>query len=150
MPNLSTKKTKEEKLSLTNHEVQCIYNWLYGILLHGEKARFRNKVMSYITPLVVAYESDRIKILQDKCKKKEDGTPDFDAENKYTFEKDVEEEVRAKMDKLMKEEIPFTLDKERKTLLYYARQLIKEDFKGQMDVERGRIYDELLSKLETI
>lgn len=144
------KKTQEEKLFLTNNEVQYIYNWLYGLLLHGDKARSRNKVMTYLTPLIAAYESDRIKILEDKCKRKEDGTPDFDEKGLYQFESEKEPSVREEMDKLMKEEVPFTLDKDRKTILYYARTLLKDDFKGQLDVERGRIYDELLSKLESI
>lgn len=137
------------QLQLTNHEVQTIFNYCYTMLLHGDKARIRNKVMTYFTPLTAAYQADRIKILEESCKKDADQNPIL-VDGKYEFPPENEQKVKQEMEFLMKSEVPFTLDKDRKALLKGAYLILKEDMKQNLNVEDGRVYDEIMSKLESI
>lgn len=141
--------SETKKIELTNHEVQTIFNYCYTMLLHGDKARIRNKVMTYFTPLTAAYQADRIKILEEYCKKDADQNPII-INGTYEFPPENEQKVKQEMEFLMKSEVPFTLDKDRKSLLKGAYSILKEDMKTPMNVEEGRVYDEIMSKLENI
>lgn len=140
---------KTNKLWLTNHEVHSAFQWCYGLMLYGEFARMRNNVIRYLQPLVAAFEADRLKVLEDHAKKDENEKPVI-VDGKYQFEGDNETKVREVMSKLMNEEIPFTLDKDRKKILNNLYALLKDKFNAPLDFEKGKIYDELLTKLETI
>lgn len=143
------KKTKEEKIFLTNHEVQSIFNWCYVMLLHGDKARIRNKVMNYFTPLTAAYQADRTQILEKYCKKDADQKPIVE-NGKYDFTEENEPKVREEMEALITSEIPFTLDKDRLPILKGVVTLLKESLKEPLDVNMGRTYDDIMGKLENI
>lgn len=107
-------------------------------VLSLKEARVRDPFMKELTEVTSRFEVDRKKIYEKFCKKNEDGTPDT-ADNKYSFDAEVVEEVNAELATLLDEEVEIEASEGLKEILE------KTDYRPKSG--ETEIIDEVLAKL---
>ena len=141
-------KTSEVKaLTLTNGQLRLLAEWLEQradgtpLLLHGSKARARNRFYVLIGTRLKEIEEGKIELAEKYSKKDKDGKAKFKEDGKtYDIEEGKQEEVNKELTDLFAEEYVIDiLPSNQETLREIKEMLLNLD--RDFDTQGGAIYD---------
>lgn len=108
--------------------------------MHGELARMRNKVVKELESDYNSYFPQRVSILESFAEKDENGKAKKGEKGNYMYAEGEKEKAVKALEDWAKEEKEYDLP---------GLKVLLEKSDIQMSIADGRIYDEIMTKLET-
>lgn len=162
---MSKKNTKEKSLSFKNSHVDSLLSFITEVtktaengesvdrplLLHGAKARARNKITDILFIKVKEIEKNRFDIIKKYSEKDKGGEPKRTEDDKgYVLQKDKIAKFDEEFTKLMEEDCVFDILPSNAEQWRLIKEFVLKDIKTEMDYKQTQAYEEICEAFEKI
>lgn len=135
-------------MKLNNTNAQYLYNWL-NLPLHGEQARARNKFTAIIEKQYFASLEGRTNILKEYSDKDKKTKEPIIENGMYKMSEKVLEKAKEEITKFLAKTTTYEFTKNEKALVKTVVKILN-DAKIPLDIQNGKIYDEVMGELESV
>lgn len=135
-------------MKLNNTNAQYLYNWL-NLPLHGEQARARNKFTAIIEKQYFASLEGRTNILKEYSDKDKKTKEPIIENGMYKMSEKVLEKAKEEVTKFLAKTTTYESTKNEKALVKTVVKILN-DAKIPLDIQNGKIYDEVMGELESV
>lgn len=135
-------------MKLNNTNAQYLYNWL-NLPLHGEQARARNKFTAIIEKQYFASLEGRTNILKEYSDKDKKTKEPIIENGMYKMSEKVLEKAKEEVTKFLAKTTTYEFTKNEKALVKTVVKILN-DAKIPLDIQNGKIYDEVMGELESV
>lgn len=136
-----------DTVKMSRVELETIMT-LVNTPLHGSDARTRNRFIELTGKEYHEIFPKRQAILEEASDKDENGKAKIE-NGMYAIPVDKQEETQAKVKAFLEEKIAYVLDKKSKPIFVGIRSILEKNAKP-MSIGEGKIYDEVMTELESI
>ena len=136
-----------DTVKLSRVELETVMS-LLNTPLHGSDARTRNRFIELTGKEYHEIFPTRQSILEEASDKDENGKAKIE-NGMYAIPVDKQEATQAKIKSFLEEKIAYALDKKTKPVFVGIRAILEKHAKP-MSIGEGKIYDELMTELESI
>lgn len=135
-------------MKLNNTNAQYLYNWL-NLPLHGEQARARNKFTAIIEKQYFASLEGRTNILKEYSDKDKKTKEPIIENGMYKMSEKVLEKAKEEVTKFLAKTTTYEFTKNEKALVKTVVKILN-DAKIPLDIQNGKIYNEVMGELESV
>lgn len=135
-------------MKLNNTNAQYLYNWL-NLPLHGEQARARNKFTAIIEKQYFASLEGRTNILKEYSDKDKKTKEPIIENGMYKMSEKVLEKAKEEITKFLAKTTTYEFTKNEKALVKTVVKILNDE-KIPLNIQNGKIYDEVMGELESV